>query len=834
MKRVPCYRCISLLLLMFSYVSSSPSAFAQLEWQPANNGIWGADVFDITFTPSGTPLITTAHGLYRYEAIPGDEFDSYEWKRLEKKMFRGNLERSSEGRIFCQPVEGVLSYTGLYYSDDSGSTWEQFGPWEFEVYNVLDDKTIAGFLPIKPLNRMGFQICTEDGECDVRSSQAGSGKAPERLLHDSDWNFYSYSKNSSVLTLSVDTGRTWLTTITPYNFMQIGVIRPGQLLGATSSGIYRSVDTGQTWQLMDSLWVDELVSNPNGVWYASRHISRVEADQQVGLLRSLDDGETWIPTSSHSSRMMAIAPTGEFWSTGWRTVYRSLDDGKRWEETATGLTNTRIQKILFDYESSTFYALSGRESLYGNLFAEQRDPLYYTLYRSTNNGDSWIPVADSVCDFLTIDSVGGLYAVRDSLYYRPYIYERNNGDEVITDTTYQLITEQFLYRSPDYGDTWQPLPMSSPIISTRQLSGVWPVIASNNNGLIAVNYSIEDSSGYREERSLLSADAGATWEVMEHQLPVPDSAYVNVMYISDDNEFFLSAWWFPNPLTNFLQLSMWREGWDEEYRELVEPVKLRDSMTTRLFYVDYEGRLYLSGPPSTHLLVSSDRGEEWNVLFESDDQQVLASSSVTSDGTLFVVKDAVYRSTDGGESWDSLSYNVPIASGYNGRLAAVTHYDRYNSEYDFDLYHYFGLRLSFDNGTSWQEAEGIMKYAWVSTVIFDSDNNLFVGTEGDGLFRSGKLIGTVQSERLEDRYGLSIYPTPSVSDANVVLTLPHRATLHLDLYDATGRRIRTISHGEVEAGEHRFTFNIEDLSAGMYFCRLVIDGKVQSVPFIVH
>jgi len=42
----------------------------------------------------------------------------------------------------------------------------------------------------------------------------------------------------------------------------------------------------------------------------------------------------------------------------------------------------------------------------------------------------------------------------------------------------------------------------------------------------------------------------------------------------------------------------------------------------------------------------------------------------------------------------------------------------------------------------------------------------------------------------------------------------------LDIYDAVGRHIQTLT----DAGSHSLVWNAEGLSAGVYFCRLEMNG----------
>ena len=70
-----------------------------------------------------------------------------------------------------------------------------------------------------------------------------------------------------------------------------------------------------------------------------------------------------------------------------------------------------------------------------------------------------------------------------------------------------------------------------------------------------------------------------------------------------------------------------------------------------------------------------------------------------------------------------------------------------------------------------------------------------------------------------------IRPLPLRGTGQVLLAIPRVATVSLDLYDITGRRVRRFYHGTLEPGYHTLTLRPEDdrgnrLASGVYFLRL--------------
>ena len=73
---------------------------------------------------------------------------------------------------------------------------------------------------------------------------------------------------------------------------------------------------------------------------------------------------------------------------------------------------------------------------------------------------------------------------------------------------------------------------------------------------------------------------------------------------------------------------------------------------------------------------------------------------------------------------------------------------------------------------------------------------------------------------------LQALPNPLNSTTYLTFALTRDATLRLDIYDAAGRRVRTVAADFFEAGQHRIHWDGLDAqgrppSAGIYFARLV-------------
>ena len=72
---------------------------------------------------------------------------------------------------------------------------------------------------------------------------------------------------------------------------------------------------------------------------------------------------------------------------------------------------------------------------------------------------------------------------------------------------------------------------------------------------------------------------------------------------------------------------------------------------------------------------------------------------------------------------------------------------------------------------------------------------------------------------------LGARPNPATRATTLRFRLAQAAHVRMDVYDALGRRVATLADGTREPGEHELTLDGRALPAGVYLCRLAVDGQ---------
>ena len=82
------------------------------------------------------------------------------------------------------------------------------------------------------------------------------------------------------------------------------------------------------------------------------------------------------------------------------------------------------------------------------------------------------------------------------------------------------------------------------------------------------------------------------------------------------------------------------------------------------------------------------------------------------------------------------------------------------------------------------------------------------------------------------------WPNPSRDRARFTLTLPRRGEVHIEAFDASGRRVRILRQGEQPAGTSELVWDLRDdrgqrLGAGVYLVRAVFGGIIRMRRIVV-
>ncbi len=339
---------------------------------------------------------------------------------------------------------------------------------------------------------------------------------------------------------------------------------PGQpnvfYFGAASGGVWKTIDAGATWKpIFDSEPIASIgaiavaPSNPD-ILYVGTGEGALRGDITFGggVFKSIDGGKTWTDLGLKDTRQIGavvvdpanpdivmVAAIGHaFGPNTERGVFRSIDGGKTWNRVLYKDENTGAIDLALDpHDARTVYAA---------LWQVRRQPWNFSsggagsgLYRSRDGGVTWtrltgnglpggilgrIDVSVSAADprrvYAMIEAKdGGLYRSDDGgeqwkrvnqdgrIRQRAWYFSKIYADPKAVDTVYALNTG--LLRSTDGGATFN-------LVSATHGDhhALW-IDPANPKSLINAN----------DGGASVSLDGGATWSTQENQ---PTGAFYHV------------------------------------------------------------------------------------------------------------------------------------------------------------------------------------------------------------------------------------------------------------------------------------------------------------------
>ncbi len=458
--------------------------------------------------------------------------------------------------------------------------------------------------------------------------------------------------------------------------------------GTYDGGAYKSTNAGDTWKAINnglsSTDINALLVDP----LTTRTLY---AGTLNGAFKSTNAGSSWtaINTGLGSATVYSLSMDPENHSTLYagtsQGVYVSTDAGSRWRSSTVGLYGHVISIMIDPVQPQTLYAL-GSSSLIILL-----EPSY-TLYKSTNGGSNWNQV-----DFdLPLRAIAIDPAEPQTLY-------------AATEESASLSSgeRKAIYKSTDGGNSWAPAVAGLTAFQVNALA----VDPTNHQTLYAgtICFTPEEASN---GIIFKSTDSGSTWNFVSTDISYTsvyalaiNPAAPQTLYAGTSNGVFRSqsggqSWNLINtglfahqvsslaidPVTQQMLYAGTNRGgvykttdgglsWNSANMGLIaRGIKTLaiDPNTPQTLFAGSEVTRYGHSGSSMPLFRSTNGGSSWDALNFTEDANALAIDpktprtiyAATSDNIPFIIYcQGATKSTDGGNTWFVYSINpAPCAN----------------------------------------------------------------------------------------------------------------------------------------------------------------------------
>ncbi len=602
--------------------------------------------------------------------------------------------------------------------------------------------------------------------------------------------------------------------------------------------IYRSVDCGFTWTLIDTIFNHEKFfcirfdpSNDSIIYFGAR-ADQGSVDTTV-ILKSTDMGASWIRIFEQSSSFpnygfadIEVNPyngneifvSSGFDAPGSGPLYSS-DGGNTWDWLPGAVVAGLI--LPFDVEFSDSDTVMVTNMFPPGIFKGFNHPVVgWQFFR-----------VDSTVAFSDVEiGSGGTY------------YSGTAGDGV--------------YKSTTYGFTWSGVNTNLRAHLAYSLSGGYvtecvgrtfytksiystPVFKTTNGGLTWQTsycpYSILNNAievypgnpdivylaGFGGEFSLTdtlffsffrSMDGGQSWTPMDTVSTPPSGpgdAHLSLWVSPTDSSRLLSIY-TPSDTTPVLMKSTnYGADWD--------------TILYDVHYTPLAGTDTVFAAADTTLYVSFDKGETWQPL--SFSLPILEMSYNPENHLLYVI-----RGTGSGDSLGSIDLsgtltNLAGIQGGNYSMRTPGGNDIYLSTWAGG---YIPLFIRSSDGGQTYDVDTL---DFLPVELRATPNEILLADLGASFRRSSDAVGvSLDEEKAPCEYSLRVRQSVFSKEVTINCVLPKSKSITIDAWSIDGRLVKTLHQGMCSQGTHSFVWNGTNeegrvIPSGIYFIRMHVDDE---------
>ena len=539
--------------------------------------------------------------------------------------------------------------------------------------------------------------------------------------------------------------------------------------GSTSGKIFRTTNSGVNW--------DTIVLGGTSTIY---NIKFFNANEGVvvgssGFFRyTSNGGANWFGTNPTTVSLYSVVREGnDFYASGYTSssqdLFKTTDYGATWTSVsfAGASTITGFLTYSMDKSGSNFM-------LVGN---------YGEIIRSTNGGANWNSLV-----------------YRRSMANMVDITGFSNGR--VLALGYGIGSPDNIMYSANGGNTWNTFNYTV----YNNFSDLQMLNA--NTGYISGRYGI----------FLKTTNGGETWDTSKSNNPVLVPYFNNgVHFINENTGWIVGGTAGIGGNTKIWKTTNGGTNWAEQVSAYSGPVGVKIEM-----YNASTG--YMTH--SIGLQKTTNGGDNWSLTTAPATGSVTYSPLKVLDSVTVVTggnNSHVYRTVNGGTSWDSL--NFPVKAG---TIFCTDWYDKNNGVAGAVI----GVVGKTTNaGQTWQmyNVGGYTVYG-LDMVHPDTIYAVCGNTAGAQIFKYTK--GTVTSgftfeNKVPVEYNLrQNYPNPFNPVTTIEFDLVKAGNVSIKVFDIAGREYTTeISNLNLMPGNYKLNFNGAKLSSGVYFYSLNVNGQ---------
>ncbi|MBC7774205.1 MAG: T9SS type A sorting domain-containing protein, partial [Phycisphaerae bacterium] len=732
---------------------------------------------------------------------------------------------NASGRITdvaMHPSDSLTIYAasasgGVWKSTDAGENWTPItdGLPSLSIGDIAIDPSDKNTLYVgtgEP-NGGGGSV-TYDGRGIFKSTDGGGS-----------WTSLGLEASGSIGRIEVD----------PENPNRIFVAAMGHLFSNNSErGIFRSEDGGASWQ--KTLFVND---STGGI---DLSIHPLDPDTVFAV--------TWQRTRQPNKRVYG-GPGCAIW--------RSTDGGDNWEKLITGLPDSTLGRIgiaISPSEPSILYAIYADET-----------GLFKGIFKSTDTGNSWFALSggdpgypgfgwwfgqirvhpkhpDEVytlgLDWAKTTDGGmswtGVSQWLHADYHALYIHPANPGFQVVGN-------DGGIFISTDTGATWEHRPFPIMQFYTSEINFQYPALFSGGAQDVGTWRSLfgglddwerfSGSDGFvtlvnPQDSSIFYAgyQYGGFWGSNGASAPMSVRYNWNTPYIFDPNDPSIMYFGAEKLFKSTDGGLAWEAISDDLSNGPTGENGVQYGTITTIAASPSNADLLWVGTDDGNVWVTSDGGGNWTKVSGSLPKRWvtrLVADPVGEYSALVCLSGYrhfddmahIYRTTDNGETWENVSGNLPDLPVNDLVLDPADPNNIWYIATDA------GVFETNNGGIDWQPCnKGLPTVPVTDLTLHAPTRTLAAATFGRSMFRAQlppPPSGTYSPQTVDN---VRVFPNPFGYQAQVSFIVFEKQAARLDLFDLSGKKLKTLFAGELQAGGQVFELDGNGLNAGVYLLKL--------------
>lgn len=729
---------------------------------------------------------------------------------------------------------------GIFKSEDDGQSWAP-------IFDDAENLAIGDFA-IAPNDPKTLYVGT--GEAN------GGGSS---LSYDGNGVYRSNNAGNSWTNIGLENvGSIGKVEIDPKRPERIFVAAMGRLFESTPNrGVYRSLDSGQNWEKVlfesDSTGAIDLVINPAqpdtiyaALWERVRTLKRRSyGGETSGIYRSTDGGSSWTPltnglpnvgprkgriglsiSASDPNILYAVYAT----QTGnLEGIYKTENHGESWARINTnGVTSVsfmwwfgKIQIDPLDPDKVYMPGLDIVKTLNGG-------ENWFEVFIDTHVDQHAIWIHPDDTDLVWIGNDGGLFKSEDG---------GNNYDKITP-----LPITQFYSASSDpnfparlYGGTQDNGVMRTTTGAQDDWNilifadGFSTLLSPDNPDFILTEFqfgnlrrSLDGGLSFTIANPAFEAGDRTNWHAPLAMNPSKSQTIYfgrNRLYRSFDSA---DSWEIMSPdLTNGPHEGNLVFG-------TLSTISVSPLDTNFIYTGSDDGKVYVTKNGGLNWEdISAGLPQRWVTKVKASPFD-LSTVYVTLSGYKSNSSDAhVFVSTDAGQNWTPIDGNLPDVPVNDIEINLQT--QQLYVATDIGVY-------SSDNAAgNWELMGTELPNVVVTDLIYDANlPALFAATYGRSIFKYELSPSTPTTNLPPLDFKAKVFPNPISGPLNLAFELEQETTIAITVHNAQGQLLRKLVTRRFQANEHLLSFDISELSAGLYFLSISSDRGIQQQKVIIQ